>query len=197
MNYFFVKIKCVKQVIIKRIRYHIAFFKRFLPVNRIHVRSVKKWNNNTIEKAIRYEVDTTIKFQRSASIRAREDYWTVWTDYSAILCNTFWPCIPTYAIRIRCLRYYKPLSTITVPISMLDYFLLSSKSNRGVHFMYHLLIILLIILQARNISCKYSLYIDTDNCFSKFFFLFFSTTKRRRRNVSSIFARRSQKKKKK
>lgn len=28
------------------------------------------WNNNTIEKAIRYEVDTTIiKFQRFASIR--------------------------------------------------------------------------------------------------------------------------------
>lgn len=24
----------------------------------------------------------------------------VWTDYSAILCNTFWPWIPTYAIRI-------------------------------------------------------------------------------------------------
>lgn len=151
MNYFFVKIKCVKQVIIKRKKiFDITspFLNDSFRMNRIHVRSVKKWNNNTIEKAIRYEVDTTIKFQRSASIRTREDYWTVWTDYSPILCNTFWPCIPTYAIRIRCLRYYKPLSTITIPISMLDYFLLSSKSNRGVHFMYHLL---LIILQARNI----------------------------------------------
>ena len=71
-EFFCVKINVSNKVIIKRIRCHVPFLKdsyRWME----HVRTARMWNNDTIEKAIRYEVDTTIiKFQRFDSIQARQ-----------------------------------------------------------------------------------------------------------------------------